>query len=97
MNRDTWDEGFEPLRGFYRNRENGWVSGVCAGIADYFNFRTGTVRLIAVVCLLFFTWITVAVYLGMTFLIRERPLVYSGRRSEYEFWRAYRNDQWRRS
>ncbi|MGI9247820.1 MAG: PspC domain-containing protein [Woeseiaceae bacterium] len=97
MSRDTWDLDYGPLRGFYRDRENGWVFGVCAGIADRFNFRIGTVRVVAVICLLLFFWPVVAVYLGATFLIKEKPLVYSGCRTENEFWRTYRSDQWRRS
>lgn len=97
MSRETWDMDYGVLRGFYRDRENGWVFGVCAGIADRFNFRLGTVRIIAVVSLLLFFWPTVAIYLGATFLIREKPLVYSGRRTENEFWRTYRSDYWRRS
>ena len=97
MSRDTWDTDFGPLRGFYRDRENGLVFGVCAGIADRFNFRVGTVRVLAVISLLLFFWLTIAVYLGATLLIREKPLVYSGRRSEYEFWRRYGRDYWGRS
>lgn len=97
MSRDTWDIDFGPLRGFYRDRENGLVFGVCAGIADRFNFRVGTVRIIAVISLLLFFWLTAAVYLGATFLIKEKPLVYSGRRTENEFWRRYNSDYWGRS
>jgi phage shock protein PspC (stress-responsive transcriptional regulator) len=54
MNRDTWNIDFGPLRGLYRDRENGWIFGVCAGVADRFNFRTGTVRLIAIISLVLF-------------------------------------------
>lgn len=97
MNRDTWDLDFEPLRGFYRDRENGWLFGVCAGIADRFNFRLGTVRVIAVISLLLFFWPSVAVYVAAIFLIKEKPLVYSGRRTENDFWRTYRGDYWRQS
>jgi len=97
MSRGTWDTEFGSLRGFYRDRENGWVFGVCAGIADRFNFRLGTVRVIAVICLLLFFWATAAVYLMATLLIREKPLLYSGSRTEYDFWRTYRSDHWRRS
>ncbi len=96
MTRGTWNIDYGPLRGFYRDRENGWIFGVCAGIADRFNFDVTVVRVIAVISLLLFFWLTAAVYLAATLLIREKPLVYSGRRSEYEFWRSYRND-WRRS
>lgn len=97
MSRGTWDTDSGPLRGFYRDRENGWVFGVCAGIADRFNFRLGTVRVIAVISLLLFFWLTAAVYMAATLLIKEKPLVYSGCRSEYDFWRTYRGDHWRRS
>lgn len=97
MSRETWDMDYGVLRGFYRDRENGWVFGVCAGIADRFNFQLGTVRVIAVISLLLFFWPTAALYLGATFLIREKPLVYSGRSAENEFWRTYRSDYWRRS
>lgn len=97
MSRETWDTDFGALRGFYRDRENGWVFGVCAGIADRFNFRLGTVRILAVISLLLFFWLTAAVYIAATLLIKEKPLVYSGRRTEYDFWRTYRSDHWRRS
>lgn len=97
MSRETWETEFEALRGFYRDRENGWVFGVCAGIADRFNFQIATVRVIAVISLLLFFWLTAAIYVGATLLIREKPLVYSGRRKENDFWRTYRSDHWRRS
>lgn len=97
MSRDAWNTDFGPMRGFYRDRENGWIFGVCAGIADRFNFNVGTIRVIAVVSLLLFFWLTAAIYIGLTMLIKEKPLVYSGRRGEYEFWRKYRRDGWRHS
>jgi phage shock protein C len=97
MIRDTWNIDHGPLRGFYRDRENGWVFGVCAGIADRFNFKLGTVRVIAIICLLLFFWVTAALYLGATVLIKEKPLVYSGSNNENEFWHRYRRDHWRQS
>ena len=96
MSRRTWNIDHGPLRGFYRDRENAWIFGVCAGIADRFNFRLGMVRLIAFICLLLFTWLTAFVYIAATLLIREKPLVYSGRNTEYEFWRRD-HDNWSRS
>jgi len=85
------------MGGFYRDRENGWVFGVCAGVADRYNLNVGAIRVVAVVSLLLFFWLTAAVYLALTVLIREKPLIYSGRRSEDEFWRSYRRDDWRHS
>ena len=74
--------------GLYRDRENGWIFGVCAGVSDYFNFRTGTVRVLAVISLLLFFWPTVLAYLIATLLIRRRPLIYCGADPEREFWRC---------
>ncbi len=93
MSRPRWNIEELSLRGFYRDRENGWIFGVCAGIADRFNFNVVMVRIIAVVCLLMFFWLTAALYILATLLIREKPLIYSGRRSEYDFWSR---DHWSR-
>ncbi len=77
MSKSTWNLDRGPLRGLYRDRENGWIFGVCAGIADFGNFRTVTVRVIAVICLLLFFWATALVYIGFVLLFREKPLIYS--------------------
>ncbi len=89
-NKNSWNLDHGPLRGLYRDRENGWIFGVCAGFAEFGNFRTGTVRLIAIICLLLFFWPAVLLYLATTMLFKEKPLIYSGRRDEYAFWRRSR-------
>ena len=95
MTQGTWNIDYGPFRGFYRDRENGWIFGVCAGLADRFNLQVGAVRILAVISLLVFFWLTAAVYVAATLLIREKPLIYSGLRSEYEFWSRERRRQWR--
>ena len=95
MSQGTWNIDYGPFRGFYRDRENGWIFGVCAGLADRFNLNVGAVRIIAVISLLVFFWLTAAVYIAATLLIREKPLIYSGRQSENDFWRRYRRSHWR--
>jgi len=92
MSQGTWNIDYGPFRGFYRDRENGWIFGVCAGLAERFNLQLGAVRIVAVISLFVFFWFTIAVYIAATILIREKPLIYSGQRSEDEFW--CRN-QWR--
>ncbi len=92
MTREAWNLDHGPLRGLYRDRENGWIFGVCAGLAEFLNFRTGAVRLIAFVALLLFFWPVVLAYFALVFLIREKPLVYSGRDAEYEFWRRHSHE-----
>jgi len=95
MRQGTWNIDYGPFRGFYRDRENGWIFGVCAGLADRFNLQVGAVRILAVISLLVFFWLTAAGYVAATLLIREKPLIYSGLRSEYEFWSRERRRQWR--
>ncbi len=97
MTRPTWNIDHGPLRGLYRDRENGWVFGVCAGLADRFNLQTATIRLIAVICLIVFFVPTALIYLAATLLIRQKPLIYSGDRAEYEFWRRSRREPWSHS
>ena len=46
---------------------------------------------------MFAFWLTIAVYIAATLLIRERPLIYSGRENEYDFWRRRERDHWRHS
>lgn len=97
MSHRRWNIDHEPVRGFYRDRENGWFFGVCAGLADRFNLNVIAVRIVAIVSLILFFWLTAALYLGATVLIREKPLIYSGRDTEYEFWRRHHRDHWRHS
>lgn len=96
MRQRTWNLDHGPLRGFYRDRENGWIFGVCAGIADRFNLNLGAVRAIAFVSLLVFTGMTALLYVLAAILIREKPLVYSGSETEYDFWRRH-DSHWRHS
>ena len=94
MNTNDWHYQ-RSLRGMYRDRENGWIFGVCAGLAEFFNFRVGTVRIIAVICLLLFFWATAILYIAATLLIREKPLIYAGRDAESKFWRSRgHNGRW---
>ena len=94
MSQRTWNIDDGPLRGLYRDTDNAWIFGVCAGVADRFNFRLGTVRVIAVICLVMFSWLTALTYICATLLIREKPLIYSGRETEYEFWRHRYPNRW---
>lgn len=98
MSGGTWRHDSRPLKGLYRDRENGWIFGVCAGIADYSNLGIATIRIIVAVCLLLFFWATLLLYLAAILLFKAKPLTYSGRSEEYEFWRRHtRHDGWRHS
>ncbi len=55
------------------NTEKGWLGGVCAGIADYFEIEPFIVRIIAVVATL--TWsLTILAYIVLYFVMsKKRP------------------------
>ncbi|HET6629466.1 MAG TPA: PspC domain-containing protein [Woeseiaceae bacterium] len=94
----AFDRNDQRLHGLYRDRENGWLFGVCAGIAEHFNVRTALVRLVAFAALLLFFWPAVIVYLAAALLFRAKPLTWSGSCREYEFWRRHGgHDGWRHS
>lgn len=60
-------------RGFYRDKENAKVCGVCAGAADYLEVDTWQVRLVAVLGLLFVPSVAVPVYFITYFLMDDKP------------------------
>jgi phage shock protein PspC (stress-responsive transcriptional regulator) len=97
MSDSSWNIDPGPLGGLYRDSDSAWICGVCAGLADRFDFRLSTVRIIAVISLVLFFWLTAAVYLGATLLLKEKPLIYSGSRTEYEFWRRRDRNDWSHS
>lgn len=85
----------ELQSGLYRDRENGWIFGVCAGLAERFGCEAIVVRVIAVLSLLILTVPTALIYLAATVLIRTRPLTYKGASPEQEFWRGHASrDRW---
>lgn len=87
----------------YRDRENGVLLGVCAGLASYFRVRPLAIRIVAVLALLLQFWPLVLVYFTAGLLLRDRPLTYRGRAGrERDFWREaheaheenWRQDRW---
>jgi phage shock protein C len=83
------DEHWRAQR-FYRDRRNGKIMGVCAGIADYFGWNVTFVRILAVLGLIWFSVLTLIVYFGLGFLLPikpERPYDWD---SGDEYWRSVR-------
>ena len=98
MSRGAWDYDRHRPRGLYRDRENGWLFGVCAGVADFMNFNIGATRIVVVVSLLVIGWPIILGYFAAVFLLRSKPLIYSGMDAENEFWtrRSGHYDHWSR-
>ncbi len=56
-------------RRFYRDRTNGKIAGVCAGLADYFGFDVTVVRILALVALFVAMPAALLLYFGLAFLV----------------------------
>jgi phage shock protein C len=65
---------FERLRGrFHLDRRNGWIAGVCAGVADTLRTDPAFLRVGFVVAGVFLPKLTIAIYLIAWILLDERP------------------------
>jgi len=60
-------------RQIYRSRENKMVSGVCAGLAEYFNMDATIVRLIYILLSLASVGVGLLAYIAMAFIFPEKP------------------------
>jgi phage shock protein C len=87
MNHNPFHEIGGRLRTLYRDRENGLILGLCAGIADYFDLNTLLVRGVALVALLLAPVPVGLTYLVAGLLLRDRPLKARDHRRERDFWR----------
>ena len=82
MNRRQYRENPHRL---YRDKENGKVAGVCAGIADYFGFNLTVIRLLTLFSMLFF-W-PILIYILLAFLLPVKPAELYENVEQADFWR----------
>lgn len=75
----------------YRDRENGIVLGVCAGIADRFELNLTGVRVLVALIMFFSFWTMLIVYVVAGLVLPDRPLNYFGSDREQQFWRSSDN------
>lgn len=87
MRRDSPFASPNPHR-LYRNREDGRLFGVCAGIADYFGVDATVVRVITVIGAIFFTMPVVGAYLLAALVLKPKPGRLYSTPEEEEFWRT---------
>ena len=76
----------------YRDRERGWIAGVCAGIAEHIGTEPALVRLVAVLGLVFFFVPAVVAYLAFALVLKPRPPTLFASADEESFFRGLRND-----
>lgn len=56
-------------RRFFRDRQNGKIAGVCAGLADYFGVDLTVTRVLAVVALLLSPPLVILLYIGIVIMV----------------------------
>jgi phage shock protein C len=84
-------QGRRPSRRrLYRDGRRAWVSGVCAGLADYGGLSPGLVRFVVFLSAVFFTFPTVVGYLIAAFVLERRPADMYDSEEEERFWRSVR-------
>ena len=71
MNRNS-NRGRSPNR-LYRDTENGVISGVCAGIADYFGVPVNSIRIATVVVGLIYSVPILIFYFAAAWLLPIKP------------------------
>lgn len=69
-NRWHWYSGPDRL---YRDPENGMISGVCAGLAEYLGVKIVLVRVLALLSLCFFIFPVFIAYVVLSFVLPRRP------------------------
>jgi phage shock protein C len=58
---------------FYRDKANGKLAGVCAGLADYTGVDALWIRIAAVLLTLTVSFITIPLYIGAAIAAQKRP------------------------
>lgn len=76
----------------YRDPENGWIAGVCAGIADYAGVDPALVRVAAVLLLVFFFVPVLIAYVVCALVLKRRPPTAFASPAEESFWRDVRTE-----
>src|SRR5215831_18352596 len=83
----VWTNSSSARHRLWRDTDRGVIAGVCAGIADYLGIEPIVVRLVAVLCLVFFFPPTVVAYLILALVLRPKPPALYASRDEEAFWR----------
>lgn len=78
-------------RQLYRNSERGVILGVCAGVAEHFNWPLWLTRMAVLALGWCFPATVVATYVAAALILPERPLRYYGDGDERTCWQPRRH------
>jgi len=76
----------------YLDKKNAKISGVCAGIADYFGIDPMMVRISAVLIALFGGGIIIIGYILLAIFLSAKPIDMFESAKEGEFWKSVRTE-----
>jgi len=81
---------FHDRNRLYRNKDRGWIGGVCAGISDWMGVNLTALRVIVVILAIPFTPVILIGYLVLWILVPKRPVNLYRDKKEEQFWRGVR-------
>lgn len=76
----------------YRDTRRGKILGVCAGLADYFNWDVLLVRIAVFVSFFIFSGTTIIAYFVLGFILDKKPRELAGDQARDKFWREMRTE-----
>lgn len=71
-------------RDLYREPDRGWIAGICAGLARYYQVEPWVARLVAFSLLLFIPQIVFWAYIIGIFMLRKRPAATTARSGDWQ-------------
>lgn len=81
-----------PRTTLYRDKQNGKLMGVCAGIADYTGIDVFWLRLVAVASLFVTSGSSIFIYFIAGFLLNKKPPYLYRDESEQKYWQGVRQN-----
>jgi phage shock protein C len=86
------NEKISRYKKLYLDKENSYIYGVCAGIADYMGIDPVIVRIITVVSLIFGVPFVIIGYFLLAWLLEYKPSDMYETKEESDFWKGVRTE-----
>jgi len=86
------DKKTPKYRKLYLDKQNAKISGVCAGVGDYFGLDPMFVRIVTVLIALFGGGLIILGYILLTIFLDAKPKDMFESKKESEFWKSVRTE-----
>jgi phage shock protein C len=74
----------------YKDKDRGWIAGVCAGVSNYYGWPVEIIRIVVFASFFFFGPLTIVAYVIAAFVMKSGPQVPTYQSTEEEqFWRTF--------